>query len=106
MNHKEFVALVERCRDQRGALAVVREAGCLLEKKPPSALGRVEKLVQDWSKPVRLDRAVHRALQAVDHTDETSLSRVKELLSALLLATGERAAEDQRRHTIGERTTT
>jgi hypothetical protein len=39
MNHKEFVALVERCRDQRGALAVVREAGAYWRRSPRAPSG-------------------------------------------------------------------
>jgi hypothetical protein len=58
----------------------------------------VEKLIQEWSKPVPLDRAVRLTLQILDREDLAipGVPRAKDLLSALLLATGERAAEHQR----------
>jgi hypothetical protein len=97
MVHDEFLSVVEKCRSQRGALTVVREAGRLLEK-PPYALAQVEKLIQDWSKPVPLDRAVRLALQILDGEDRAlpGVAHAKDLLSALLLAAGERAAEHER----------
>ena len=98
MTHEEFLAVVEKCRDHRGALTVFREAGRLLGKKPPLAFGQVEKFLQDWSAPVTIDRGVRLAIQVLEREDgnEPGGAQAKELLSALLLATGERAAEYER----------
>ena len=78
------------CRD------TIREVARLVEKSPP-AVAQVEKLIQDWSEPVRLDRAVRLALQSLDREGPSTpnTAHPKELLSALLLATGERAAEHE-----------
>jgi hypothetical protein len=80
------------------ALSVVREAARLLDK-PPLALGQVEKLIQESSKPVPIDRAVRLAIEVLDHEalERPNVAQAKELLSALLLAAGERAAEHVRR---------
>ena len=89
MTHDEFLAILEKCRDQRGALSVIRETARLLEKAPPE-VAQVEKLIQDWSKPVALDRAVRLALQVLDREPLSSpnVAGARELLSGLLLATG------------------
>ena len=107
MNHDEFLAVVEKCRDPRGALTVVREAGRLLETTP-LAFAQLEKLVQDWSKPVPIDRAVRLAIHVLDDEDIASpnVVQAKELLSALLLATGERAAEHERQTKTSDGKTT
>jgi hypothetical protein len=98
VTHEEFLAVVEKCRDHRGALTVFREAGRLLGKKPPLAFAQLEKFLQEWSAPVTIDRGVRLAIQVLEHEDgnETAVAQAKELLSALLLATGERAAEYER----------
>ena len=99
VTHDEFLAVVvERCRDHRGALTVFREARDLLGKKPPLAFGQVEKFLQDWSAPVTIDRGVRLAIQVLERENgnEPGMAQAKELLSALLLATGERAAEYER----------
>jgi hypothetical protein len=57
MTHAEFLEIVEKCRAQRGALSIIREAGRLLEE-PPRPFAQIEKLVQDGTLPARIDRAV------------------------------------------------
>ena len=98
MTHEEFLAVVEKCRDHRSALTVFREARDLLDKKPPLAFAQLEKFLQDWSAPVTIDRGVRLAIQVLEHEDgnEPGVAQAKEVLSALLLATGERAAEYER----------
>ncbi len=98
MNHDEFLAVVEKCRAQRGALTTIRAAASVMVR-PPLAFAQLEKFLQDWSKPVTIDRAVRLAIQVLDYEDLASpnVAQAKELLSALLLATGERAAEHERR---------
>ncbi len=101
MDHDEFLEVVEKCREQRGALTIVREAGRLLEK-PPLAFGTLEKMIQDWGKPTPIDRAVRLAIQVLDAEGASAnVARAREFLSALLLAAGERAAEHERRTTSG-----
>jgi hypothetical protein len=65
-------------------------------------------MLQDWSKPVPIDRAVRLAIQVLDHEDPTdpNVAHAKELLSALLLATGERAADHERQTKGGDGKTT
>jgi hypothetical protein len=107
VEHAEFLAVVEKCRAHRGALTVVREAGRLLEK-PPLAFAQLEKLIQEWSKPGPIDRAAKLAIQVLDREDTATpnVARAKELPSALLLATGERAAEHERQTVASDVKTT
>lgn len=105
MNDDEFLAVVEKCRMQRGALAVVREAGRRLEKPPARArVGR--EAHSGLVKAARLDRAVRQTLQVLDHDElaTSNAAHAKALLSALLLATGERAAEHERQKAVGDET--
>jgi hypothetical protein len=93
VNDDEFLAVVEKCREQRAALDIAREAGGLLER-PPHEFGWLVKVLQDWSSPASIDRAVRPALDALgrEQADHPEAVRAKELLSAMLLATGQRAA--------------
>jgi hypothetical protein len=51
---------------------------------------------------------VRLALEVLDRGDDTSpnLARAREMLSALLLTTGERAAEHERQHRVADGATT
>jgi hypothetical protein len=102
VNDDEFLAVVEKCRGQRAALGVAREAGSLLER-PPDEFGRLVKALQDWSRPISIDRAVRSAIDALgpERAVKAGSLRAKELLSAMSLATGERAAEFERQASRG-----
>src|SRR5215469_13825828 len=97
MDDDEFLAIVERCRTPRGALDVVREAARLVDRGV-LPFGELEKRVQTWSEPVAMDRAIRFAVEVIEDEDRANpnIMRAKALLSALLLATGERAAEHLR----------
>jgi hypothetical protein len=86
VEHEEFLAVVEKCREARGALSIVRQAADALEK-PPLAFARLEKLVQGWTNPIPIDRAVRLAIQVLeDEPTSPGVVRARSLLSALLLA--------------------
>lgn len=109
MRHDEFLAVVEQCKTELGAreaLSTVRRAlvGELPLPLPESrrtaltAAGNLVKSLQRWTDAVRIDDGVHSLLNALDGIEpDPELDQARELLQAMLLATGERAAE-QRRH--------
>jgi hypothetical protein len=109
VNHPEFLAIVEQCKTEQGALRVVsRVRAALLGDLPlplpedvraaSQAAGHLVKSLQGWSHAVRIDDAVHAMLNAVDAITppDPRLETARELLHAMLLATGERAAEQRR----------
>jgi hypothetical protein len=62
------------------------------------AAGHLVKSLQGWSNAVRIDDAVHAMLDARDAITppDPRLESARDLLQAMLLATGERAAEQRR----------
>jgi hypothetical protein len=109
VNHPEFLAVVDQCRTEQGALSVVSRVRAALFGDLPlplpddvraanHAAGHLVKSLQRWSNAVRIDDAVHAVLSAVDAITppDKRLEAARELLHAMLLATGERAAEQRR----------
>ena len=108
MDHKEFLAVVEQCKTELGALgtlstvrrALVGEHSLPLPHARRVAMttqGHLVKSVQSWSNAVRIDDGVHALLSALDSIEpDREIEQARELLQAMLLATGERAAEQRR----------
>jgi hypothetical protein len=109
VNHPEFLAVVDKCKTREGALSVVSRVRAALFGDLPLPLpddvraaslaaGHLVKSLQRWSNAVSIDDAVHATLNAVDAISppHPRLETARELLHAMLLATGERAAEQRR----------
>jgi hypothetical protein len=109
VNHPEFLDVVEQCKTERGALRVASRVWETLLGDLPFPLPEdvraageagkhLVKSLQRWSNAVRIDDAVHAMLNAVDAIapPDRRIESARELLHAMLLATGERAAEQRR----------
>ena len=109
MEHHAFLAVVEQCKSEQGAMRVVAavKSHLLGDRRLPLpddvhaanvALGNLVKSVQGWTNAVRMDDAVHAVLHALDtiRPSDEGVERARDLLHAMLLATGERAAAQRR----------
>ena len=109
MDPHEFLAVVEQCKTELGALEVLSSVRRALIGEHPLPLpeprraamaisGHLVKSVQTWTNAARIDNCVHALLSALEGIKpDAEIDRARELLEAMLLATGERASAERPR---------